>query len=324
MAPDTITNPDTAPYDSRMLPVDGRHSLHVEQVGNAEGVAAVFLHGGPGSGCHAAHRRLFDPRLFRVVLFDQRGAGRSTPERCLIDNTTQHLVADMERIRQTLAIEKWMVVGGSWGALLAVAYAEAHPERVSALVLRSVFLGTADEVTWAFVDGPRTIYPDLWRRFVGLLPQAERADPLTAYGARLMDPEPAVHAPAAYAWHDYERALSVLQPPSLELPTSLAGWSGGTRALPATPFVEWHYFANGCFLEDGALLAGAERLVGIPGVIVQGRYDLLCPPQTAHALASRWPTAELRIVEGAGHSLSEPAVHSGLATAIAECGRRLA
>ena len=323
MSPDSITFPYSAPFDTRMLAVDEQHTLHVEQVGRADGVPAVFLHGGPGSGCQSGHRRLFDPSLFRAVLFDQRGAGRSTPRRSLIDNTTPHLIADMERIRTALGIDKWMVVGGSWGALLGVAYAEAHPERVSALLLRAVFLGTRAEVDWAFLLGPQTFYPELWRRFIGLLPEAERGDPLAAYGRRLMDPDPSVHGPAAIVLHDYEQALSVLKPTSLDLPPSLEAARASTRAVPNTPFVEWHYFDHGCFLADRELLAGAARLAGIPGAIVQGRYDLLCPPETAHALARAWPEGELRIVQAAGHSLSEPSIQADLMAAIAEFGRRL-
>jgi proline iminopeptidase len=306
----------------RMLPVGDGHVLHVEEAGNPNGVPVVFLHGGPGSGCQPEHRTLFDPALFRIVLFDQRGAGRSTPKRGLAHNSTQDLVADMERIREALDIERWMVVGGSWGSLLALAYAEAFPSRVTAIALRAVFLGGAEEIDWAFVRGPRIFYPELWRRFVGLLPEAERAEPLRAYGARLMNPDPAIHRPAAFVWHDYERALSVLNPGRVALPDSLAD-PGGTRAPPNTPFVEWHYFRHDCFLRPGELLAGADRLRDIPGIIVQSRYDLLCPPATARELAVRWNSGDLRMVEAAGHSLSEPAVRRALTHAIDELGRRI-
>ena len=315
--------PESTPFDQRTIEVDEQHALYVEQVGNADGIPAVFLHGGPGSGCQPAHRGLFDPARFRAVLFDQRGAGRSTPRRCLQHNTTQHLIADLECIRETLGIERWMVVGGSWGALLAVTYAEAHPSRVTGLVLRAVFLGTAREIEWAFVRGPQTFCPELWRAFVGLLPASEREHPLRAYGTRLMDPDPKIHGPAAAVWHDYERALSVLQPGSLSLPGSLTPETFA-GAVPSTPFFEWHYIANDFFLTPAQLLADAGRLAGIPGIIVQGRYDLLCPPRTAHALAERWPDCELRIVEGAGHSLSEQAIGQQVVAAIERLGSRLA
>jgi len=323
MSPDSITFPTSAPFDTRMLAVDDHHTLHVEQVGRVDGVPAVFLHGGPGSGCQEAHRRLFDPNIFRAVLYDQRGAGRSTPKRSLVNNDTAHLVADMEHIRCALGIDQWMVVGGSWGALLGVAYAETHPERVSALLLRAVFLGSKTEVDWAFLHGPQTFYPELWRKFIGLLPESERSDPLAAYGRRLMDPDSSVHGPAAIVWHDYEQALSVLQPASLDLPPSLEAARASTRSLPSTPFIERHYFEHDCFLADGELLAGAAHLAGIPGAIVQGRYDLLCPPVTAHELARAWPDGELRIVAAAGHSMSEPSIQTDLMAAIAEFGRRL-
>lgn len=314
--------PQAAPYDTRRLPVDALHTLYVEQVGTPDGIPAVYLHGGPGSGCQPSHRRLFDPARFRTVLFDQRGAGRSTPKRDLRDNTTDHLIADMERVRQALGIDRWMVAGGSWGALLAVAYAQAHPERVSGLVLRAVFLGESHELEWAFIHGPQTFYPELWRQFVGALPHNEQADPVASYGARLDNPDPAVQRPAAQMWHDYEQVLSVLSPSSLTLPSSLEP-STVRGDGPNTPYVEWHYFKNGCFLGPEQLLRGAGRLAGIPGIIVQGRYDLLCPPTTAHALAERWDSSELRIVNAAGHSLSEPAVGRGVITAIDELARRI-
>ena len=314
--------PQTAPFDTRALRVDDVHTLHVEQVGRPDGIPAVFLHGGPGSGCQPSHRRLFDPTRFRAVMIDQRGAGRSTPKRELRDNSTGDLIADMERVREALGIERWMVVGGSWGALLGVAYAEAHPERVSALVLRAVFLGEPHELEWAFLHGPQTFYPELWAQFAGALPPNEQADPVASYGARLDNPDPAVHRPAAQMWHDYEQALSVLSPSSLQLPRSLdpSAFSGDG---PNTPYIEWHYFRNGCFLASDQLLQAAGRLAGIPGIIVQGRYDLLCPPTTAHALAERWDGGELRIVAASGHSMSEPAIRRGVVTAIDELARRV-
>lgn len=315
-------DPQTEPFDIRTVPVDEVHSLYVEQVGNPDGIPAVFLHGGPGSGCQPAHRKLFDANRYRVILFDQRGAGRSTPSRCLERNTTQHLIADLERIRELLGIERWMVVGGSWGALLAIAYAESHPSQVRGLVLRAVLLGTNREIEWAFVRGPQAFYPELWNSLMGLLPSHERGHPLRALGERLENPDPDVHGPAAVVWHDYERALSVLQPASLNLPASLApGPPGG--AFPNTPFFEWHYIANGFFLSADQLLGKAHRLRGIPGVIVQGRYDLLCPPEAAYRLVQLWPDCTLEIVEGAGHSLSEPAIGRQVVAAISRFGDHL-
>ncbi len=311
------------PFDTRTLEVDPPHQLYVEQVGNPKGLPAVFLHGGPGGGCQPHQRRLFDPRRFRTVFYDQRGAGRSRPKRCLEANTTAHLIADLETIRRSLGIERWMVVGGSWGSLLGTAYAQAHPERVSGLVLRAVFLGTPEEVDWALIRGPQIFYPDLWRGLLALLPEDERAAPLAALGRRLEAPDPAVHGPAAWVWHDYERTLSILRPGGLALPRSLDGNSPVRRPLPDSPFVEWHYFRSDCFLEPNQLIKGASRLRGIPGAIVQGRYDLLCPPETARALADTWPDARLTFVEGAGHALGEPVVWRGLGAAINDLAREL-
>jgi len=321
MDSDSRLHPPLEPFDIRRLAVDGTHTLHVEQIGNAKGLPCVFLHGGPGSGCNPEHRRLFAPDLFRAVLFDQRGAGRSTPKRCLIANTTQDLVADMERIRAALGIDRWMLVGGSWGATLALAYAQAHPERTLGIVLRAVFLGTREEFRWAFESGPQILYPDLWRRLLAALPEGERGDPIAALGRRIENPDPRVHAPAAQVWHDFERSLSVLRPGSLALP-ALDQMPRGEP--PNTPFLEWHFLRHDCYLAPGQLLEEAWHLRRIPGIIVQGRYDLLCPPQAAHDLALRWDDAALRIVAGAGHAASEPMILSALVTAIREMGMRLA
>ncbi len=311
----TAENP-LRPFDARMLDVGDGHWLYVEEVGRADGVPALFLHGGPGSGAQHGHRSLFDPARFHALLFDQRGAGRSHPYLSLKANTTAHLVADIERIRAHFAIDKWLVVGGSWGSTLALAYAEAHPERVTGLVLRAVFLGTAEEVRWAFVDGPKLFRPDLYADFAGVLPQAERGDVLQAYLDRLADPDPAVHGPAARAWNAYERALSKLAPAQTRLATPAA-----EGRLPPTPFVEAHYIRHDFFLKPGQLLADAGRLAHIPGVIVQGRYDLLCPPKAAYALQQAWPASQLQLMEGVGHCMSEPGVAEAMAEAVRTLSR---
>jgi proline iminopeptidase len=304
-----------APDTTMMLPVGDGHSLYVETVGDPDRPAAVFLHGGPGSGCQPAHRALFDPTRFHAVLFDQRGAGRSTPHRSRIANTTAHQVADMEAIRRALGIERWLVVGGSWGATLALAYAEAHPQRVTGLVLRATFLGTAEELHSAFVTSPAALYPELHADFLDVLPRAERADPLAHYWRRILDPDPTVHRPAAIAWHDTERVLSLAR---AERPRLDRGrLASPPDPLPSTPFMEAHYFANGCFLRPGQLLSEARALTGISGVIVQGEHDHLCPPGQAQALASIWPDADVQIIAGAGHALSEPAIERAVKAAIA-------
>ncbi len=310
----------SAPFDTRMLDVGDGHEIYVEQIGNPAGEPAVYLHGGPGSGCQPSHRALFDPDRHRAVLFDQRGSGRSRPRLRLHANTTAHLVGDMERIRSELGIERWLVVGGSWGATLALAYAERHPARVAGMVLRAVFLGTRGELEWAFLDGPKRFRPDLYAAFISLLEGPEKADPLAAYWRRLDDPEPAVHGPAARVWHDVERVLSEIAPPAPVPSWATGGFAHEAGHLPSTPFMGAHYFRNDCFLASGELLGNADRLAGIPAIIVQGRYDLLCPPAAAFALAERWASSRLMIVEAAGHALSEPGVTAAIVHAIDELG----
>jgi proline iminopeptidase len=327
MAPDADAGKSTghrsdpfAPLTSQLLPVGDGHEIYVETVGRVDGIPAVYLHGGPGSGCQPDHRRLFDPERFHAVLFDQRGAGRSRPKGRLEHNTLPHLIADMEMIREKLGFERWLVVGGSWGATLALAYAETHPDRVSGIVLRATFLGTRAELEGAFNDVLPRFYPDLSDDFVTLLPAEERSTPLDAYWRRILDSDPALHAPFARAWGDTERILSEHGPGRVRLDMASLN---STRALPATPFMEAHYFQNDCFMRPGQLLAEAEKLRGIPGIIVQGRYDLLCPPATSHALIAVWRDAEVRFVEGAGHSLYDPGVRDAVMKAVADTASRI-
>lgn len=325
MAPeaDSRTHPGgdrSAPLTARHLPVGDDHEIYVESVGRSGGVAAVYLHGGPGSGCQPDHRRLFDPERFHAVLFDQRGAGRSRPKGSREANTLSHLIADMETIRQAFGFEQWMIVGGSWGATLALAYAEMWPARVSGIVLRATFLGTRAELDAAFLDALPRFYPGLFEDFLAVLPKTERADPLPAYWRRIGDVDPAVRRPATHAWGETERVLSEQLPRRSRLdPAALQA----TGPLPATPAMEAHYFAHDCFMRPNQLLGDAVRLTGIPGIIVQGRYDLLCPPQTSHALAAAWPEAELRIVEGAGHSLYDPGIRDAVMKAIADLATKI-
>jgi len=309
-----------APLTSEWLAVSDGHEIYVETVGRAGGIPAVYLHGGPGSGCQPDHRRLFDPERFHAVLFDQRGAGRSRPKGSREHNTLSDLIADMEAIREKFALERWMVVGGSWGATLALAYAQAHPDRVAGIVLRATFLGTRGELEDAFLDALPRFYPDLNDDFLKILPRRERAKPLDAYWRRILSPDPAIHGPAARAWHDTERILSEHAPGRVRLdPGSL----NSTRAMPTTPFMEAHYFQNDCFMEPGQLLADAQRLKKIPGLIVQGRYDLLCPPKTSHALAAVWPDSEVCFVDSAGHSLYDPGVRDAVMKAIANLASKI-
>jgi proline iminopeptidase len=304
-----------APLTSELMPVGDGHEIYVEAVGRADGIPAVYLHGGPGSGCQPDHRRLFDPERFQAVLFDQRGAGRSRPKGRRDDNTLPHLIADMELIREKFGFQRWMIVGGSWGATLALAYAQTHPDRVTGIVLRATFLGTRQELEGAFLDALPRLHPGLSEDFLGVLPREERAEPLDAYFRRILDSDPAVHGPAARAWGDTERILSEHTSSRVRLDLDSLN---STRALPSTPFMEAHYFHNGCFMRPDQLLAEAGRLQGIPGIIVQGRYDLLCPPATSHALAAAWRGCEIRFVEGAGHSLYDPGVRDAVMKAIAD------
>lgn len=324
MAPDADAARSTdpfAPLTSEWLSVGHDHEIYVESIGRRGGIAAVYLHGGPGSGCQADHRRLFDPERFHAVLFDQRGAGRSRPKGERSHNTLPHLIADMEMIREHFGFARWMLVGGSWGATLALAYAEAHPERVSGIVLRATFLGTRIEVETAFTETLSRFYPELAEDFLSPLPEEERVRPIEAYWRRILDPDPAVHGPAARAWHDTERILSEHKPGRSRLDLSS---SNSSRPLPATPFMEAHYFANDCFMRPNQLLDGAGRLAGIDGIIIQGRYDLLCPPATSHALARHWSRAEIRVIEGAGHSLYDGGVRNAVMKAIADLASRTA
>jgi proline iminopeptidase len=308
------------PLTSEHLAVGDSHEIYVESVGHPGGVPAVYLHGGPGSGCQADHRRLFDPERFHAILFDQRGAGRSRPKGERTHNTLAHLIADMEMIREKFGFERWMVVGGSWGATLALAYAQAHPQRVAGIVLRATFLGTMAEIEDGFVSSLPRLYPGLSEDFLSLLTLEERTQPVQSYFRRILDPNPDTHAAAARAWGETERILSELTPSRTRLDLDALNSS---RAMPATPFMEAHYFANNSFMKPNQLMAEAAKLAGIPGIIVQGRYDLLCPPKISHALAAVWRDAEIRIVEGAGHSLYDPGVRNAVMRAIADMASRI-
>jgi proline iminopeptidase len=309
--------PDTKPYVTHSLAVDSRHTLHVEECGTCAGLPAVYLHGGPGAGYQAFHRSLFDPQRFRIVLFDQRGCGRSTPHAELADNHTQALVADIEAIREHLQIERWVVCGGSWGSTLALVYAQTHPHRVLGLILRGVFLCRPRDLQWFYQDGASRIFPDYWEDFTKPIPQPEREDLLTAYHRRLTGPDELARMAAAKAWALWEGRAATLR----EQPTLIAQFTEPYAAL-ALARIETHYFVNGCFLKGDEILRHADRLAGTPGIIVQGRYDAICPADGAWALHKRWPDAELRIVPEAGHAATEPGICSALVEASVEMGKR--
>jgi proline iminopeptidase len=296
--------PEIEPYDSGFLQVSPLHRIYYEQCGNPQGKPAVFLHGGPGAGCNAKSRRFFDPKHYRIVLFDQRGCGRSTPHAELVDNTTWHLAADIEKLREHLGIDHWQVFGGSWGSTLALAYAEMHPDRVTELVLRGIFMLRRWELEWFYQKGCDAIYPDAWEDYLKPIPEVERADLMSAYHRRLTSPHPAVRLAAARAWSIWEGATSFLLQDTKHIASS-----GEDEFALAFARIECHYFVNGGFFErDDQLLRDAHRLRGIPAVIVQGRYDIVCPLRSAWDLHRAWPEADLRIVPDAGHSALEPGI----------------
>jgi len=300
----TALYPEIEPHRRGMLRLDAAHSMYWEECGNPAGIPAVFVHGGPGAGSSPKHRRLFDPDAYRIVVYDQRGAGRSTPLGELRDNTTPHLIADLETLRRHLGVERWLVFGGSWGSTLAIAYAEHHPERCLGLVLRGIFLCRRSEIEW-FLYGLRNVFPEPWEKFAGFLPPEERSDLLVNYHRRLVDPDPALHMPAARAWSVYEGSCSTLLPSD----DTVAYFAGDVVALGLAR-MEAHYLMNDIFLPPDSLLANAERLRRIPGLIVQGRYDMVCPAVTAHELHAAWPEAVYRIIPDAGHSVWEPGIQS--------------
>lgn len=298
--------PAIEPYASGLLPLDDLHTMYWEQSGNADGVPVLFLHGGPGAGASPAHRRFFDPAYYRIVIFDQRGAGRSTPLGETRDNTTPHLISDIETLRQYLGIAEWLIFGGSWGSTLALAYGEAHPQRCLGFILRGIFLCRKSEIDW-FLYGLKNLFPEAWHTFVAPLSLPERNDILAAYQQRLMHPDPAVHMPAARAWSIYEGSCSTLLPS----PETVGYFSGDTVALGLAR-MEAHYFSHDIFLPENSLLDNIGKLRSIPAVIVQGRYDAVCPIVSADDLHRGWPQARYVIVNDAGHSVWEPGIRAEL------------
>ena len=299
--------PPLEPHARGWLPVGDGHEVYWEICGNPAGKPAVFLHGGPGGGCSPEHRRLFDPERYRVLLLDQRGCGRSRPHGSLDANTTWDLVGDIERLRELMGVERWLVFGGSWGSTLALAYAEAHPERVSELVLRGIFLLRRWELLWYYQHGASLLFPDKWEGFLAPIPPEEQDDLIAAYRRRLIGPDPQVQLEAARAWSLWEGETITLMPNE-----------GFSRQFGADDFarafarIENHYFVHGGWLEEGQLLRDVGRLRAIPAVIVQGRYDIATPAASAWDLHRAWPEAEFRLIEGAGHAYSEPGIQTAL------------
>lgn len=298
--------PATGPFDSKMMDVGGGHRIYVEQCGNPNGIPVVVLHGGPGGGCSPAMRRFFDPKVYRVVLFDQRGCGKSRPHAGVENNTTWDLVADIEKIRISLGLEKWLVFGGSWGATLALIYAQTHPERVAYLTLRGVFLMTKSELKWFYGGGAGQFWPERWAEFRDIIPSDEQDDLISAYHRRLFSDDLDEQVKFARLWCWWESAVATLEP----------GQSQGkapSEYARAFARLENHYFFNNGFLNDGQqILDNMDKIAHIPGTIVQGRYDMICPPAQAYRLAKLWPAVDLKMIAAAGHAMSEPGITRAL------------
>jgi proline iminopeptidase len=299
------------PYEQGMLTVSTIHQIYYEQSGNPQGQPIVFLHGGPGGGSDPIHRRFYDPKHYRIVVFDQRGSGRSLPFASLVENTTWDLVADIERLREHLRIESWIVFGGSWGSTLSLAYAETHPHRVRALILRGIFLCRPKEIRWFYQEGADAIFPDVWEDYLNAIPSQERGDMLQAYYKRLTSEDENERLAAARAWSVWEGSTSKLIPS----PTLINDFGDPDKALPLAR-IECHYFVNNSFFpSDNYLIENIDKIRNIPTVIVQGRYDVVCPMMSAWELHRAWPEAKLEIIADAGHSATEPGIIDGLVRA---------
>lgn len=305
------------PYRTQSLCVGDGHEIYIEECGNPNGLPAVFVHGGPGAGCESYHRQFFDPALYRIVLFDQRGCGRSRPHAALEGNTTQALIADMESVRELLGIDKWVVFGGSWGSTLGLVYAQAHSNRVLGLILRGIFLCRRRDIHWFYQDGAAAVLPDYWEDYLSVIPLDERADMVAAYYRRLAGADEIARMAAAKAWSLWEGRSSTLLPKA----AVVDHFSNPATALSLAR-IECHYFMHDSFLADNQILEQAHRLHAIPGVIVHGRYDVVCPLEQAWALHRAWPQAQLRIIADAGHSATEPGIVDALVTATNKFAQR--
>ena len=310
--------PEIKPYARHELAVEEPHVLYVDESGSPDGLPVVFIHGGPGAGCDAASRRYFDPNLYRIVTFDQRGCGRSTPHASLENNTTQALVADLECIREHLGIDKWLLFGGSWGSTLALAYAQAHPERVHGLILRGIFLARDQDIHWFYQEGASRMFPDYWQDYLAPIPADERHDLVAAYHKRLTGNDQIAQMHAAKAWSGWEGRMLGLCPS----PQHVERFSEPQRALSIAR-IECHYFTNNSFLEPNQLIRDMHKIAHLPGVIIHGRYDMICPLDNAWELHQAWPNSELQVIREAGHAASEPGITDALVRATGEMARRL-
>ncbi len=300
------------------IDVGDNQQLYVEESGDFDGIPVVYLHGGPGAGCESVHRRYFDPEKYRIITYDQRGCGRSEPHASLENNNLLALINDLEVIRLKLNVEQWVVMGGSWGATLALAYAEAHSDKVLGIILRGVFLGRKADIDWLYFDGTRKIFPDYWHEFIRLIPPGERDNLLSAYYSRLTGEDELARMAAAKAWSMWEGKTATLEPNPAVVEQMVAPHVALSMAL-----ISAHYFVNQCFLEENQLLDNAFKLEGIPGIIVHGRYDMLCPLENAWSLQSKWPGCELHVIRDAGHSTTEAGIIDGLVRATKEMHQEL-
>lgn len=305
-----IFYPKIQPYQTHRLKVDDIHELYVEESGSADGIPVIFIHGGPGAGCAACHRRFFDPKKYRIILFDQRGAGQSTPHASLENNTTQHLVSDMEAIRKRLGIDQWMLFGGSWGSTLSLVYAQTHPDKVLGMVLRGIFLCRPQEIDWFYQKGTSRLFPDAWQDYCEPIPETERDDMVAAYYKRLTSNDELIRTKAAKAWSIWEGRTSTLKP-SNEVVDSF----GHLHTAVSLARIECHYFMNDSFLQPNQILNDAGKIKDIPSIIVQGRYDVVCPMESAWDLHQALPASEFNIIPDAGHSAMEPGIIDALVKA---------
>jgi proline iminopeptidase len=308
-----IHYPAITPYATHQIEVSDLHTLYVEECGNADGLPVVFVHGGPGAGCSATDRCFFNPDIYRIIIFDQRGAGRSTPHASLEQNTTQNLIADMELIREQLGVEQWMLFGGSWGSTLSLLYAQSHPERVTAMVLRGIFLCRKEDIDWFYQFGASAIFPDYWADFVGLIELADRGNMLAAYHKHLTSEDELDRIRAARAWSIWEARCATLHPNS-----HVVEHLGSAHVAMAMARIEAHYFINNCFVDDNEILDKVGVLANIPAIAVHGRYDVVCPVKQAFDLQAQWPELKLEVIRDSGHASSEPGTVDALVKAMDE------
>ncbi len=308
-----IRYPAIKPYTSHNIEVSDHHTLYVEESGNADGLPVVFVHGGPGAGCSPTDRCFFDPDRYRIILFDQRGSGRSVPHASLEQNTTQDLIADMELIRERLGVEQWMLFGGSWGSTLSLLYAQRHPERVTAMVLRGIFLCRDEDINWFYQYGASAIFPDYWADFIAPVDPADRCNMLVAYHKHLTSEDELVRIRAARAWSIWEARCATLHPNA-----QVVEYLGSTHVAMAMARIEAHYFINHCFVEDNQILDNAGVLADIPAIAVHGRYDVVCPVKQAFDLQAQWPGLKLEVIRDSGHASGEPGTVDALVKATDE------